>query len=81
MLDKAGGTENYIPGFMRLDADTVAREGFKACMRGKGVHIDSLTNRAFIQMVKHQPRWLVRNTGGFLTRLIERVERSKGKAK
>ncbi|MDA3835067.1 MAG: SDR family oxidoreductase [Spirochaetales bacterium] len=77
LLNQAGG-EDYIPGFMRLDADTVAREGFKACMKGKGVHIDSLTNNALIQMVKYQPRWLVRNAGGFLTRFFQSLDKKKG---
>ncbi|MBC2715634.1 MAG: SDR family oxidoreductase [Desulfobacteraceae bacterium] len=81
MLTRAGSLEDYIPGFMRLDADTVAQEGFKACMKGKGVHVDSLTNKTLIQMVKYQPRWLVRNAGGFLTRFIQSIESKRLKDK
>lgn len=78
MFNQAGGVEDYIPGFMQLDADKVAQEGFKACMKGKGVHIDSLTNKTLIQIVKYQPRWLVRNAGGFLTRLFQSLNKKKG---
>lgn len=71
MLASGGGIEGYIPEFMKLDAETVAREGFQACMKGKGVHVDSLTNNLFVQWVRLQPKWLVRNAGGLLTRFLK----------
>lgn len=71
MLKQGGGIEHYIPNFMKLDAETVAHEGFEACMKGKGLHVDSLSNNMMIQWLRLQPRWLVRTAGGFLTSLFQ----------
>lgn len=35
-----------LPGFMWLDADAVARQGYAACMRGRRVAVTGRTNRA-----------------------------------
>ncbi|MGB8306161.1 MAG: SDR family NAD(P)-dependent oxidoreductase, partial [Pseudolabrys sp.] len=57
-----------LPRFMIMDAKTVAREGYKACMEGKTVHVAGTLNELAVQWVKYQPSWLVRAVGGVLAR-------------
>ena len=61
-----------IPSFFKMSAADVAREGFDACMKGKIVHMDRLTNELTAQWIKVQPRWLVRNVTGLLSRIALR---------
>ena len=72
---EAVGKETFasrIPSAFKMNATDVAREGFAACMKGKTIHMDRLTNELTAQWIKLQPRWLVRNVTGLLSRLALR---------
>ena len=73
MLEKAhgshGATQN-IPDFMVSDVDSVAKEGFEACMAGEAVVVPGLPNRLGASLVGLYPRWLVRTVGGFIGRRV-----------
>jgi short-subunit dehydrogenase len=58
----------FIPSMMKMDAASVAREGFKACMRGKAVHVTGLPNQFATEWIRRQPKWLVRRAGGIFAR-------------
>jgi short-subunit dehydrogenase len=49
-----------LSGLLMMDARSVAREGFKACMDGKSVHVAGTVNRLAVQWVRYRPRWLAR---------------------
>ncbi|EGP08269.1 short-chain dehydrogenase/reductase [Bradyrhizobiaceae bacterium SG-6C] len=57
-----------VPKMMIMDAKTVAREGYRACMSGKPVHVAGIANEMAVQWIKYQPSWLMRAVGGFLSR-------------
>jgi hypothetical protein len=40
-----------LPGFMWMDADAVARQGYDAVMKGKSVYINGLINRFIVAMM------------------------------
>jgi len=66
------GTEmfqEFVPAMFKMTPATVARDGYRACMQGKPLHITGLSNQLTAQWLKYQPRWLIRSTGGFLARL------------
>jgi len=48
-----------LPRFLWMDADTVARQGFDAVMRGEVVHVNGRVYRALLQAVRYAPRPLV----------------------
>lgn len=50
-----------LPGFMWLDADTVARMGYDAVMRGKPVCVTGRVNRFIALIAKYLPGWLARS--------------------
>ena len=50
---------NKLPGWMWMDAMTVARQGFEAVMKGTPVYINGRANRAIALTVRYAPRWLV----------------------
>ncbi len=62
------GLETKLPSLIKLTPAAVAREGYKACMKGKAVHVDRLSNDLAAQWIRLQPKWLVRNVGGLLAR-------------
>ena len=49
-----------VPSMMIQDAKSVAREGYRACMAGKPVHVAGLANEFATQWLKYQPAWLRR---------------------
>jgi short-subunit dehydrogenase len=57
-----------MPRIMIMDAQTVAREGYHACMAGRPVHVAGIANELAVQWIKYQPSWLVRAVGGFLAK-------------
>ena len=57
-----------LPRTMIMDAKTVAREAYRACMAGKPVHVAGVANELAVQWIKYQPSWLVRAVGGFLAK-------------
>lgn len=65
----AGGTVETVkmPGFLWMDADEVARQGYKAVIRGDPVCIPGFYNRMIVRFFKYIPdavgRWIIRLTG------------------
>lgn len=63
------GKEHWTPSIIKLDPKTVARRGYKACMSGKALKIDSLLNALSVQLIRYQPKWLLRILVGLVSRL------------
>jgi hypothetical protein len=53
---------------MIMDAGTVAREDYRACMAGRPVHVAGIANELAVQWIKYQPSWLMRAVGGILSK-------------
>ena len=71
MMEKAqAGSESLtrIPRMMVSDVEDVAREAFKACMKGEAVVVPGSLNLAGTLMSRATPKWLVRRLGGWLGR-------------
>jgi short-subunit dehydrogenase len=65
----AGGIEGMIPPTMLMDVETVAREGYQACMAGRAIHVNGAAYQLGVQWMRLQPRWLTRRVAGFWARL------------
>ena len=52
-----------LPSFLWLDADTVAREGYEAVVRGRAVHVNGRVYRAIVLAARLAPAWLVNLVG------------------
>ena len=52
-----------MPGWMWMDAATVAQQGYDAVMAGKAIHITGRVNRAVALAVRYVPQWLVKIVG------------------
>jgi uncharacterized protein len=50
---------SQLPGFMFMDAATVARQGYDAVMRGRAVYVNGRVNRAIALLVRYIPHWLL----------------------
>ncbi|MEW5981378.1 MAG: SDR family oxidoreductase [Acidobacteriota bacterium] len=48
-----------MPGFMWMDARTVAEQGYEAVMRGRVVYVNGRVNRTIAVLVKYLPEWLL----------------------
>jgi short-subunit dehydrogenase len=59
---------SQLPSFMWMDADTVARQGYAAVMRGDMVCINGRANRAIAYVTRVMPQWIV-------MRVLKRVAR------
>ncbi len=57
-----------LPSFAVGSAESVAREGYDACMKGEVVCVPGVTNQLAALFVQYQPRWLTRAIGGALAR-------------
>jgi short-subunit dehydrogenase len=68
MVGHAQGVEKYIPGFMKADPMTLAKDAYKACMKGEVVYVDKLVNKALVQWARHYPRWMVRGVNGLFSK-------------
>jgi len=53
------GLVSQLPGFMFMDAGTVARQGYDAVMRGKSVYVNGRVNRGIALLVRYLPHWLI----------------------
>ncbi len=60
-----------LPGFLIGDADTVAAEGYRACMEGVVIKIPGVVNQAAILASRATPKWLLRRITGTLSRRVE----------
>jgi short-subunit dehydrogenase len=57
-----------VPGFLLSDVETVARDGYEACMAGRAVVVPGLPNQLLASAVGFYPRWMVRGIGGLIGR-------------
>lgn len=57
-----------IPPMMLSSVESVAREGYRACMRGEALRVPGLANRLGTFWSQVQPRWVVRTLGGLVGR-------------
>ena len=58
-----------IPSYLLLDPAGIAREAYRAAMRGKAIQVNGLPYQLFEQWMRLQPRWLTRSLGGLIGRL------------
>jgi short-subunit dehydrogenase len=54
---------NRMPGWMWMDARTVARQGFDAVMAGEWIYVNGRVNRTIAALVRHLPQRLVYYAG------------------
>lgn len=57
-----------IPRFLVGDADAVAAEGVRACLRGDVIVVPGAVNLAAVLTARATPKWLLRAVSGFVTR-------------
>ena len=57
-----------LPGFLVGDADTVAEEGYQACMQGVVIRVPGVVNQAVTLASRATPKWLLRRVAGTLAR-------------
>lgn len=63
---KSGGLS--IPGFLMGDVEDVARQGYKACLKGDVICIPGAINRAATLTSRATPKWLLRRISGAMGR-------------
>lgn len=71
MLSKAREANaqlQQLPDFLIGDVDDVARQGFRACMRGDTICVPGVVNQAAMLASRSTPKWLVRRLGGLMAR-------------
>jgi uncharacterized protein len=54
---------NKMPGWMWMNASTVARQGFDAVMAGEAIYVNGRVNRTIAALVRHLPQRLVYSVG------------------
>jgi short-subunit dehydrogenase len=57
-----------LPRFLVGDADAVAAEGYRACMKGQVIVVPGVVNQAATLASRATPKWLLRRLAGSLTR-------------
>lgn len=57
-----------LPGFLIGNADTVADEGYRACMQGEVIRIPGAVNQAVTLASRAAPKWLLRRVAGTVAR-------------
>lgn len=57
-----------VPSLFLASPESVAREGYAACMRGEVIRVPGVANRLGTAWSQIQPRWLVRTLGGLVGR-------------
>ncbi|MEQ9144621.1 MAG: SDR family oxidoreductase [Parvibaculaceae bacterium] len=68
-VKKSSDAAAKIPDFMISDVDSVAAEGYAACMKGEVIRVPGVVNMAAAVAGRASPRWLVRAVSGALGRL------------
>jgi short-subunit dehydrogenase len=74
MLDKAkqaGSELGALPAFVVGSADSVADEGFQACMNGEVIRVPGALNLAATMAGRSTPRWLLRRLSGAMIRRMK----------
>jgi uncharacterized protein len=64
---------SQLPSWMWMDADTVARQGYAAVMRGDIVHVNGAWNKTMVLLVRYMPDWLVNGVLKKFARKFRRV--------
>lgn len=67
MMSSAGDT-GWLPSFAVSSAEEVARDGYRACMNGDAVHVSGAANQLITELLRHQPRWVMRALSGWASR-------------
>ena len=67
---RKAGAPDAVPDLFMLDPATVAQEGYDALMEGKTIHINGLSYQMAVWLEKLQPRWMVRELSGAVSRLL-----------
>jgi short-subunit dehydrogenase len=60
MIAKEGGKSMNVPFVKNMTPQAVAKQGYAACMSGKPLYINGMTNRALVEFGRYQPRWIRR---------------------
>ena len=74
MLDQAQARSaelGDVPGWLVGSAESVADEGFEACMKGEVIRVPGAVNRVATLAGRATPRWLLRRAGGALVRRMK----------
>jgi len=64
----AHASARSVPDFLLSDVETVARDGYEACIAGRAVVVPGLPNQLLASAVGFYPRWIVRGIGGLIGR-------------
>jgi uncharacterized protein len=73
MLDSARKANTVLadlPGIVVGDAESVANEGFEACMRGEVIRVPGALNQAAMLASRATPKWLLRRVSGAVARRL-----------
>ncbi|MEH6636247.1 MAG: SDR family oxidoreductase [Halioglobus sp.] len=68
MVASAGSMVDHLPSMLIGDVEKVAREAFKACMKGKIIVVPGTLNLATTLAARTTPKWLVRRLMGLAGR-------------
>jgi short-subunit dehydrogenase len=70
MMDEAmaGSEKLKLPGLMVGDPAAVAREGFRACMKGETIVVPGTINQALTLTARTTPKWLLQRLTGLMGR-------------
>ncbi len=63
---------SQLPTFMWMDADTVARQGYDAVMRGDILYVNGPWNKTMVTLARYAPDWLV---NGVLEKFAKKFRR------
>lgn len=58
----------WVPATLVMDPERVAREGYRACMRGTVVLVPGVANQVVANWGRLYPRWVVRTVNGIVGR-------------
>lgn len=64
----ASARATRLPSLMIMDAKSVAKEGYAACLAGKALHVAGRSNDLAARGIQYLPRSLVRAVGGLVAR-------------
>jgi uncharacterized protein len=59
---------SLLPGIVVSDVETVANEGFEACLRGEVIRVPGVLNQAATLASRAAPKWVLRRVSGVVAR-------------
>jgi uncharacterized protein len=59
---------SLLPGIVVSDVETVANEGFEACLRGEVIRVPGILNQAAMLASRAAPKWVLRRVSGVVAR-------------